>query len=954
MPYTEFNIVEKPIIEWLQELGWKYLAPDEMKRDLEEPFHLEILKQSIRRLNPDLVTDDDIDKVVSQLRKISNDLAGNKEFLEWLKGERSVVLKPGEKAKTIRLLDIDSPENNTYVVTNQLKFAGYENVKFDIVLMVNGIPLVVIEAKVPTRELLDYNEAIKQIKRYVRNAPQFFKYLAFVCPTDGVVFKYGWVADGYERFHEWRKDRISDPVKAAVKGLFDKESFLDFVGNFIVFEKEREKLTKKIAMQQQVVAANKIVERVLQQKLNTGLIWHTQGSGKTLTMLFAAWKLKKLPQLENPTILVIVDRIELENQLGTTFRNVDLPYTDRAESIKDLVNKIKKDTREVLITTIHKFHGIEEVLSKRKNIFAFIDEAHRTQYGELGIAMRNAFPNAVIFGFTGTPIEKGPLGKSTFRTFCPLGETYLDRYSIKQSIHDGATVPLLYVSRPVEYRLPSRTLDEEFFEKTRGLNEEQQERVLQTSARLKDALKSKDRIEKIAKDMAEHFTTYIEPNGFKAQVVAVDREACALYKEAFNRHLPSEYSEVIYTPSQNDDELLRKYHMAKEDQLNIARNLFQRARENPRILIVTDMLLTGFDAPIEQVMYLDKPMRDHKLLQAIARTNRPYPGKEAGLIVDYVGIFEKLQKALNFEEKDIEGVAYRFNELKKEFTKTISTLTSTFAGIKRDDSRESLFDALGRLEDEKKLKDFKTRLSKLRRLYETIAPDPFLQQHLEEYCWLIAVNEACNKLQNRKRGDLSEYQEKTKQLIKDKLLINRIEVVLPTFKIDKRYLTSIESQGYTREQKIMDMKRALEHHIRINLETNPIYETLSQRLQRILKSKNRAQIQAELEALVREAAKIEEESERLGITKEEYAYLNVAQKHGTGLGEKELITFVKDLVKELKTRTFPGWQKNRRAVKDVEKDVFDACFEKFSSSIEIKAISFLTEELMKFVMKYNV
>lgn len=953
MPYTEFNIVEKPIIEWLQELDWKYLSPDETKRELEEPFHLEILKRSIRRLNSDLVKDDDVDKVVNQLRKISNDLAGNKEFFEWLKGERSVVLRPGEKAKTIRLLDFENPENNTYVVTNQFKFAGYENVKFDIALMVNGIPLAIIEAKVPTRELLDYSEAIRQIKRYAREAPQLFKYLALVCPTDGVVFKYGWVADGYERFHEWRNDRISDPVKAAVKGLFDKESFLDFVGNFIVFEKEREKLTKKIAMQQQVVAANKIVERVLQEKLKTGLIWHTQGSGKTLTMLFAAWKLKKLPRLENPTILVIVDRIELENQLGTTFRNVDLPYTARAESIRDLVNKIKKDTREVLITTIHKFQGIEEALSKRENIIALIDEAHRTQYGELGIAMRNAFPNAVIFGFTGTPIEKGPLGKSTFRTFCPTGETYLDKYSIKQSIQDGATVPLLYVSRPIEYRLPSRTLDEEFFEKTRGLNEEQQERVLQASARLKHALKSKDRIEKIAKDIAEHFTTHVEPNGFKAQIAAVDREACALYKEALDRYLPSEYSTVIYTPRQNDDELLRKYHMAKEDQLNIARNTFQKAKGSPRILIVTDMLLTGFDAPIEQVMYLDKPMRDHKLLQAIARTNRPYPGKEAGLIVDYVGIFENLQKALNFEEKDIEGVAYRFDELKKEFTKTISTLRNTFAGIKRGDSRESLFDALSVLEDEKKLKDFKAGLSKLRRLYETIAPDPFLQQHLEEYSWLIAVNEAYNKLQTRKRGDLSEYQEKTKQLIKDKLLINRIEVTLPTFKVDKRYLKSLGGEGYTREQKIMDMKRALEYHIRINLETNPIYETLSQRLERILKSKNKAQIEAELESLVKEVSEIEEETKRLGITEEDYAYLNVAKKYDTG-PEKTLIAFAKDLSKGLKSATFPGWQKNRRAVKDIEKSVFDVCFETFSHTIEIKKLSSLTEELMKFVVKYNV
>jgi type I restriction enzyme R subunit len=953
MVYTEFSLVEKPIIEWLKKLGWKYISADDLKRDPEDPFDLPTLKDSIRRLNPNLA-DDDIDKVVNQLRKISNDLSGNKEFLEWVKGERSLVLKQGEKARTIKLIDFENLENNNLVVTNQFKFAGYENVIFDIVLMVNGIPQVVIEAKTPTRGLLDYHEAIKQLKRYARVAPQFFKHLAYVCPTDGIDFKYGWVtAEDCERFLDWRNPKFRDPVEAAVKGLFTKDAFVDHVGNFVVFERDRERLTKKIAMQQQIVAANKIVERALDGKKRTGLIWHTQGSGKTLTMLFAAWKLKKFGQLENPTILVIVDRIELENQLGTTFRNVDLPYTARAESTHDLLDKVKKESREVLITTIQKFEDIKQVLSKRENIIVFIDEAHRTQYGKLGIALRNAFPNAMIFGFTGTPIEKGPLGKSTFRTFSPPGETYLDKYSIKQSIQDGATVPILYVARPIEYRLPSRTLDEEFFDKTRGLTEEEQERVLQTSAKLKDALKSKDRIDKIAKDIAAHFESHVEPDGFKAQVVAVDREACALYKEALDKYLPSEYSVVIYTPGQNDNDLLRKYHMAKEDQLNIARNTFQRPDQNPRIIIVTDMLLTGFDAPVEQVMYLDKPMRDHKLLQAIARTNRPYTGKEAGLIVDYVGIFQNLQKALNFEEKDIEGIAYKFDELKKEFDRTVSALSTMFKGIKRDDSRESLFKALSVLDDEKVLKDFKSKLSKMKRLYETIAPDPFLQERIKEYSWLIEVNEAYNKMQNRKRGDLSDYQEKTKELIKEKLLIDKIEVVLPTFEIDKRYLKSLEGAGYTKEQKIMDMKRALEHHIKINLERNPIYETLSQRLDRLLKSKNKAMILAQLQAMIDEVAEIKEKTKQMGVSDEEFAYLNVAKKFSPEVAEKEMIPFVKDLAKQVKDKAFPGWQKNRSVMKDVEQSVFDACFGKFQSTMKTEQISSLTDEFMKFVVKYN-
>jgi len=457
-------------------------------------------------------------------------------------------------------------------------------------------------------------------------------------------------------------------------------------------------------MWQQVSAANKIVKRVLEGEPKSGLVWHTQGSGKTLTMLFAAWKLKKEPKLNNPTILVIVDRIELESQMMGTFSNVQFPYTTKAASTKDLIDRLKKDSREVIITIIQKFEDVEEVLSQRENLIIFVDEAHRTQYGKLAMRMRKAFPNAFIFGFTGTPIEKGPMGKSTFRAFCPPGELYLDKYGIKQSISEGATVRLLCEPRMADYQVDAETLDREFFEITKDLSDEEEEEVLQRSVTLKNAMKSKDRIDKIAKDVAEHYRSHIEPNGFKAQLVAVDREACALYKEALDRYLPPEYSAVIYTPHPNDDDLLRKYHMKTEEQLNIARNTFQKADALPKIIIVTDMLLTGFDAPIEQAMYLDKPMRDHKLLQTIARTNRPHPKKEAGIIIDYVGIFRNLVKALNFEEQDIEGVAYDFDLLRSEFRGTMAKVLEMFKGIERKGDREDLLRCMDILEEPENLK----------------------------------------------------------------------------------------------------------------------------------------------------------------------------------------------------------------------------------------------------------
>ncbi len=344
MIYTEVSVVEKPIIEWLEEFDWKYVLPANLRRTPEEPFEFATLTKAIKRLNPGVIeTDEDVERVISRLQRLSNDIAGNKEFLDWLKGEKSIILKPGQKAKTVRLIDYEHVNNNSFVVTNQFRFSGYQNVRFDIVLMVNGIPLVVIEAKKPTATY-DYTEAIKQLLRYHREAPQIFKHLAFVCATDGMTFKYNWIDEN--SYSYWRNPAFFDPVEGAVRGLFARRGFLDMVNNFIVFEKTKEELTKKIARYQQVSAANKIVERVLKGRPKAGLIWHTQGSGKTLTMLFAAWKLKKIPRLKNPTILVVVDRIELESQLSGVFKNVELPYTAKAESIQDLKKKLSKDSRE--------------------------------------------------------------------------------------------------------------------------------------------------------------------------------------------------------------------------------------------------------------------------------------------------------------------------------------------------------------------------------------------------------------------------------------------------------------------------------------------------------------------------------------------------------------------------------------------------------------------------------
>lgn len=944
----ESGLVEQPIIEWLRGLGWKYVPASELQRMPGEAFEYSAFKDALRTLNPgEIISDDDVEKVRSRLEALTNNISGNREFFDWIKGEGSVVLQPGEKARTIRLIDYKNAMSNRFTVTNQFKYSGYRNVRVDIVLMVNGIPLVAIEAKSPTGGN-DYTEAIRQLQRYHSDAPQFFKYLAFVCATDGVNFRYDWVSERH--YFKWREPGYQDHVEGAVKGLLEPERFLDFISNFIIFHTDRREITKKIARYQQMQAANKIVERVLSGDQRTGLVWHTQGSGKTLTMLLAAWKLKKRPELENPTILVVVDRKELERQVSDDFFNVELPYTAKATSIRNLRKKLESGSREVIITTIQKFEGIEKVLTQR-NVIVMVDEAHRTQYGYLASSMKKALPNAYIFGFTGTPIDKGPTGKSTFRTFCPRGEVYLDKYSTKQSIDDGSTVPIFYLGRLARYHVDEETLEKEFLRITEGLSPEEQDRVAMKSAKIKEILKSEERINKVAKDVAAHFKSHVDPLGFKAQFVAVDREACALYKEALDKHLPTDWSEVIYTPGANDSELLRKYHLPKEEQLKIARVDFQRRNEKPRILIVTDMLLTGFDAPIEQVMYLDKPMRDHKLLQAIARTNRPFPGKEGGIIADYVGIFDDLMKALNFQERDIEGVAYDYDKLREEFATTIKQTLGIFDGLTIDGSRATMFGAFKILEDDDKFRKFKENLSKLKRLFETLAPDEFLLDHKATCAWLVGIDQAHNKYLQREERALGEYEKKTKKLIREAVKAGQVGDI-PVLQIDKQYLKKLEGLGYSPEQQTMDLQQAIWYQIRMNVGRNPVYETIGQRVKRILEALDGEALLAALKEIVGQILQIEKEREDLKLEPEEYALLQVAKQYSK-ISDQKGALFAKALCADAKPMLFDGWQDKKMVRQEVEERLFQSCFERFKGELDNRDILSMAETMVTYLSRFE-
>jgi len=955
MGYRESETVEKPIIEWLKELGWAFKPPLEINRDFHEAFDKSTLHHFIKKFNPTTIqTDSDAQTIIGRLSNLPNEIEGNKEFFKWLRNEGSISLRQNEHSKKIKLIDYANLDNNTYTVTNQYVFHGRQNIRPDILLLINGIPLILIECKTQSHEDTDYTDAINQIIRYNNEAPQLFKHLAYTIATDGANFRFGWTDPN--RYSRWRNGYY-DPLEASVKNFLTKERVLDYIQNFVVFETDKGKITKKIAMQQQVEATNVIIQRVLHGKKKNGLIWHTQGSGKTLTMLFTAWKLKRQPELRNPTVFVIIDRKQLETQFKETFTNAGFPHTRWADRIDTLHQLIQHKSREVIITTIQKFQDIPHV-DTRDNIIILIDEAHRSQYGKLATKRDNTFPNASLYAFTGTPIDKENK-KDTFTEFSypDEEELYLHKYSILQSQEDGSTIPLVYEPRPTVEQIPRELLDKEFLKIASGLDKDEQEKVLAKSANIRAILKADDRIRGLAEDIAEHYKTKIEPNGFKAMIVCVDREACGLIKQELDKHLPPDYSQIIFSGSRHKDptveELLKPHYLTRTKQLDITRKEFQKQDQKPNILIVCNMLLTGFDAPILQAMYLDKPLRDHNLLQAIARVNRPYPGKNQGIIVDYIGIFYRLQDALNFELEDIEGVAKQLDELKEDYYKVMDLLRTQFKDQPRENTRDALYKIFQFLESDDNAAVFKQNLDAATKLFETISPDKDLYPHLDDYTWFHKINAAYNKHLRRGKDSLKPYQQKTQQLIREKLVLKEINTTIPTLTIGPEYLRELEKEKFTTEEEIMELRQALSVHIRLNLGSLKFYETLSQKLERLLKLRDPEQMKLDLRQLIKEINSMEAEMKEKGLSRTEYALLLSAQD-ALPLPEAQLIAFIKTLMEKLKPQTFPGWNLKQDTHRQVQRTIFENLYEQYKEQVDDpKELLELRDEFINWLVKHG-
>jgi len=842
--FNEESAVENLVRDVLsQKLGWKFVPYGELARSEKDVFVEPMLSEKIMELNPQVQqVPGRIEEILYKLQSIISSvhdtglIKSNEEFSKWLKGEQSLPYGENGQHIPIKLIDFDNVENNDCVVTTQYSFKSKETRRPDLVLLVNGIPLVIIEAKTPVRPGVSWADGALQIAEdYEPVIPELFVPNVFSAATEGKELQYGAAGAPVEEF--WSPWRKMDPQKHGImmitdtiKSLFDRKTVLDMLQHYTLFATDQKgRKIKIIARYPQYEAVNLIVRRVLEGKIKRGLIWHFQGSGKSLLMVFAALRLRFHPELSGPTVLVVVDRIDLDAQIGGTFTASNVPNTVSTDSRAELERLLQEDTRKVILTTIHKFGDADKALNEKHDIIVFVDEAHRTQEGELGIKMRTALPNAFLFGLTGTPINKRD--RNTFLAFGAEQDRhgYLHKYSFEESVEDGATLPINFETRPVKLKINREEIDKIFAQITDGTTEADQAFLSQKAGQLPRLIKDKDRITEIAEDIVRHFKAFVEPEGLKGQVVVYDRESCVLYKEALDRLMPPEDTAVVMTLQNSDPPSWKGRFSLPADDLDALLRRYKDPDDPLKLLIVTSRLLAGFDAPINQAMYLDKPMRDHGLLQAICRTNRPYKDKSSGLVVDYIGVFDDVVRSLNFDQKGIDKVVSNIRQLEEILPNAIRQCLKYFPDIDRSKSGyEGLAAAQSCIEDSNTRDEFAADYSVLSRYWETLSPRIVTRQYVADYKWLTSVYESVQPPTGRGRLIWKRLGPKTIQMIQDNIKVLEIEDDLETLIVDPSVLRSAGKGTSAQKPKQIELKiaRRIKKH-----RGNPIFVKLGERLE---------------------------------------------------------------------------------------------------------------------------
>ncbi len=1001
---TEYDLIEKPLIDALEESGWTYIpGPDLVRESYDVPLLTQELKEAVYRIMASYpsysdieLEEDDFQRLLLKLVRPESSVRGMKEVLAYLK-DGAIPLDLGKKGlRYLPIIDYERPQNNSFIVSNQVLFRGPNGrMEADIVLFVNGIPIVIIECKDPAGSGVSWYDAFRDIKLYEDRVPELFKYVQFGVAAAGEIKVFPimpWENWENVRATVWRNERGEDGMEGIID-MLRPNTLLDILRNFVFITQKRGKDVRLLPRYMQYEAANRIYHRVIDRMegrddRSRGLIWHWQGSGKTFTMIFSAYKLFTDPRMEKPSIFFIVDRRDLQRQMAGVLGSMDLGgITFRTvSSIKDLKEIIAHDggngERGLFVLLIQKFRpdaeeeeeeGIDEEelkkemenlpISRRKNIVLFIDEGHRTQYGDLAAEMRNIFREAFMFAFTGTPIKKS--GKDTYMEFSypEKGEKYLHRYFIDESVRDGYTVPIVYTFRKEESLFRKKEFEEKVEEIFQGADAEFREEVGKKIRVVNELLSGEDHIKQTAKDIADSFFSR-ENRQFKAMVVAASRKACVIYKKALDDYIrenyPDEYAddlvEVVMTYEGKEKEKVIEDYKRKirEENRGLSdRKINDRITENfreeerPKILVVTDMLLTGFDAPILQTMYIDKVLNGHTLLQAIARTNRPYGDeKEYGLIIDYAGMCDKFLKALSeyYDTDDREmQVAVDIAELEKDFLSTLEEVKKLLGPafgpeISYERDRTALDKALGRvmaIEDGKKNEEiFLTHYRRLTKIYELLGPNRRIKADRtigRQVRNLRALYSAYRTRFGKKAGpeEIERYRQEVTKALHDSLEIRDMGGETGELVIDGEFLEKLRAKRGDTDI-IMDMASVLNRYV-MKFKLDPladivysdIIESIEDAVERWRKRESDPDTTLERFTTIAENISEREREEReIGLSHGGYLlYLYLKRE----LGDErpgDYVNFIKDLIGELRDKDllFAGWYEKaetRRSISEI-------------------------------------
>ena len=959
---NEMELSEKPALRVFQNIGYEYKpgsafgpnSSDPERESLSDVVLRGRLREKLREFNPGL-PEEAIEDAVSQLLGFNSPrlLKNNKDFHEKLtEGVQVEYEENGEpRGAFVDVIDFENPANNDFLVANQvtIKIGDNPERRPDILVFINGLPIGILELKNPTDPNASIGKAYKQVTdRYVNDIPDLFHYNELIGVMDMSNARLGCLSAGWEWFSPWRyideeEDATQDypPSEVLIQGAFDPDRVLDLIRYFVLYSDEDGQLSKKLAAYHQYYAVNNTIESSKDVVTNPdenriGVVWHTQGSGKSLSMVLYANKVRQTEGMRNPTLVFLTDRNDLDEQLYQEFEKHGLPaeWADDDDRV-ELRNRLDREAGGIVFATVQKFQTTDEEavypeVNDRENMIVVADEAHRTQYKELAANVRRALPDASYLGFTATPIEKDD--RSTTNTF----GGYISQYKIDQSQKDGSTVPIYYESRLAKLQVNDPEIGRHFEELMASKSDDLRHEMTKRWTSLRRIIENNDeRTRRIAEDLVEQFNNR-ELEG-KGMVVAISREAAVNYKRAIDRIPEAPEVEVVisgpedYIDDPKDNERLKRRFKDDEDPLTLA--------------VVCDKWLTGFDVPCLHTMYIDKPMKNHNLLQAIGRVNRVYKDKPGGLIVDYIGIGENLKRALDKYTTEIQETAMLdLEEAVRVMHQKHQKVADFFTRLDYDDwpqldqlERQRLIHKAQNevLVTEEREEKFKEAMTELKKSFSLVTPHPESNEIRSDVVFFEAVLDSIKSMENP-GGDeeIEELDTAMKELVAEGVGIEDLVEISGFDKweeekpvLSEEFMADVEEVEFENLQVKM-LEQLIRNEISTRKQGNLAkYESFEEELEETIEKYNQdflstQQVIEELKGYAEEIQETDDRQEKLDLSDEELAFYDaISSNTETEIGEETLKEIARELKRDLKDSVEVDWTNREKIRAEIKTEV---------------------------------